>query len=210
MLIVTGVGAVALLLSQLTSIVTDARRFPAEVTKTTDQLFEWYGAYDEWKGRWTYFPEGNVGMADMKLTTEPFHLMIDTSAGGDIGGSIETKGICERAPYFDTLLIEGKIGSASKAEVDVFDYVGGHKQLFAKIALRRTAGEMVVQPVEDPLGMFQKETRIALAPTDLTDTYDFEHICPEKRWKIIHKALGAARETSGKRKPVEQFITDQK
>lgn len=210
MWIVTGVGAVALLLSNLTSILTDARRLPAEVTKTSDQFFEWYGAYDEWKGRWTYFPEGDIETEALKLTDEPFQLVLDVTNKGEVTGSIETRGICEAVPYFDALMVSGEIHSKSRGKVVIFDYVAGYRKNFAELKLVRDGGTMTVRPTVDPLGAFQKESRIALAPEGLNDPAEFDPICPNKRQEFMRKALGPARDTGGKRIPVEQFVTDRK
>jgi hypothetical protein len=141
--IASAVGAVALFLTNVTSILADARGLPKEFRETSDQFFGWYGSYENWKGRWTYFPEGDIEMASMKLTEEPFQLVIDVTDQGEITGSIETRGICKNVPYFDSLMLSGSIKSGSRATIVLFDYVNGYRSNFAKLSLERDGGLMM-------------------------------------------------------------------
>ncbi len=143
-------------------------------------------------------------MGSMKLTEEPFQLVIDVSGQGEITGSIETKGICDKIPYFDALMLDGNVKSASRADITIFDYVGGHRTNFAELSLERHEG-MIVRPTDDPSGIFAKETRIALAPEGLNDPSEFEPICPNKREEFIKKALGSSKDASAASVPIEQI-----
>jgi hypothetical protein len=183
------VAALALLLSNVNSILSNARVLPGEVQKTSDQFFEWYGDYEAWKGQWTNNPEGFVDMAELNLSSEDFRVNIDETAGGRIGGTIETKGICEKTPIFEELLIDGSISSARKATIEAFDFIGGYRRNFAKLTLRRDGYVMTVIPVDDPSGLFAKKTRIAHYPDEfkLGDDADLgeKPICAGKRAKFF-------------------------
>ena len=63
------VAGLALLLGNITSILTNARALPSEVRKTSDQFFGWYKDYDGWRGRWTNNPEGLVDAVELNLGT---------------------------------------------------------------------------------------------------------------------------------------------
>jgi hypothetical protein len=161
------VAALALLLSNVNSILSNARRLPGEAQKTWNQFNEWYGDYDSWKGHWTNNPEGFVDEAALKLSSEDFRINIDETQGGRILGTIETKGICEKTPVFEELLIDGSISSAREATIEAFDFIGGYRRNFAKLILRRDSYVMIVIPVDDPAGLFPKESRIAHYPDEL-------------------------------------------
>jgi hypothetical protein len=97
------IAALALLLTNINSILRNVRNLPGEWRQTSDQFFKWYGEYDAWKGQWTNNPEGFVDAAELRLSDEDFRINIDESSDGNIGGTIETKGICEKTPIFEEL-----------------------------------------------------------------------------------------------------------
>ena len=172
--------AIALMLANATSILSNSRALPNEIKKTQDQFFSWYGNYAAWKGYWTNYPEGLVDMAEMNLSKEEFRLHIEESAGGVITGSIESRGICENTPVFEQLLIEGEILSSHRAEVDVFEFVGGYRRNFARLELYRDDFTIEVSPLDDPARIFPTKARIALAPLDLIGGDGHEALCGDK------------------------------
>lgn len=182
-------AAVALLLTNLTSILTDARGLPGEFEKTSDQFWQWYGKYEAWKGYWTSSPEGDVTVGDLQLSDAAFLLEIDTEADGTFAGWIETPGICDKVPFFETLMIDGTISSASRAEANVWDSVGGQRRVFARIALERDGEVITVRPIEDPAGIFPKATRIGRDPGNVFGEHEENPICPDKAANLIERAL---------------------
>lgn len=172
--------AVALTLANATSILSNSRALPSEIQKTQDQFFNWYGDYAAWKGYWTNYPEGLVDMAEMNLSKEEFRLHIEESAGGVITGTIESRGICENTPVFEQLLMEGEISSSHRAEIDVFEFVGGYRRNFARLELYRDDYIIEVSPLDDPARIFSTKARIALAPLDLIGSDGHEALCGDK------------------------------
>jgi hypothetical protein len=183
------VAALALLLGNINSILSNARTLPGEVRKTSDQFFEWYGDYDAWKGEWSNNPEGFADLETLGLSSEPFRISIDETKGGSIGGTIRTKGICDKTPIFEELLIDGTISSSHRATIVVFDFIGGFRRNFAKLNLSRDGYMMTAVPIDDPSGLFAKSTRIAHFPDEykLGDDAgsDQEPICAGKRAKFF-------------------------
>lgn len=184
--------AVALVLSNLTSILSDARELPAEWEKTSSQFWNWHGDYDAWKGEWTTSPEGIVDSGDLQLSQGEFRLQIDEARGGSIRGSIETPGICGKIPYFETLMIEGTIESASRAEAQIWDIIGGHRREFARIVLERDDDVMIVKPLTDPAGLIPASTQIARDPGNAFGEQEDGGLCPNKRMEFVEDALKSA------------------
>lgn len=186
------IAGLALLLTNITSILSNARSLPGEVRKTSDQFFGWYGDYQGWKGRWTNDPEGLVDAAGLKLSSQPFRFDIDDTASGNIVGTLETKGICDKLPLFENLLVDGSISNSKRATIHVFDYVGGYRREFAVLRLEREGQVMRVTPLADPAGVFARESRIALDPEGIGGPDNREAICHEKREKFIERGLNRA------------------
>lgn len=185
-------AAVALLLTNLTSILTDARGLPGEFQKTSDQFWQWYGEYEAWKGYWTNSPESDVTAEDLQLSHTAFRLEIETAADGTFAGWIETPGICDKVPFFETLMIDGTIDSASRSEANIWDSVGGHRRVFARVALERDGDVITVRPTDDPGGIFSKATRIGRDPGNVFGEHEEIPICPDKAAKLIERALKKA------------------
>jgi len=187
--VTAGIAAIAILLANVISILSSARALPTEVQKTSDQFFNWYGEYAAWEGYWTNFPEGIVDIEQMTLSKQDFRLNIEHTKGGFISGTVEAGSICEKIPYFDQLLVDGSISSASRAEIEIFDYVGGYRRNFARIQIKRDDYIMVITPLDDPIGIFVNETRIARAPDDLIGSEGHEALCGDKRFNFIRDVL---------------------
>lgn len=199
-LLITGsITALALMLTNIGTILANLRSLPNEIQMTSDQFFNWYGEYSAWKGHWSSYPEGRVDIAELELASEPFRLNIEESRYGQIVGTIETRGICNKAPYFEALLIDGSISNSRNASASVFDYVQGYRRSMATVHLRREGTIITVLPIDDPLGIFSKETRIALDPDELGVSQNLEPICPTKSEAMIKRALDKVEEPSAQR-----------
>lgn len=192
------VTALALLLTNINSILANVRALPGEVRKTSEQFHEWYGDYGAWKGHWTNFPEGRVDMAQLHLAEEDFRISIDDVKSGELAGSIETKNICEKTPYFEQLLFDGTVSNSHHANIAVFEYVGGYRRVFATVELQRDAGVMTIDPVDDPMGLFSKGVRIALDPDEFRSDPDRQPICAKKNEVFIKRALEAVEKRPGR------------
>ncbi len=186
------IAGLALLLTNVTSILSNARALPGEIRKTSDQFSGWHGDYQGWKGRWTNDPEGLADAAGLKLSSQPFRVDIDDTASGDIVGTLETKGICDKLPLFESLLVDGSISNSKRATIHVFDFIGGYRREFAVLRLEREGHVMRVTPLADPAGVFARESRIALDPEGIGGADNREAICPGKREKFIKRALKKA------------------
>lgn len=201
------IAAVALLLTNVSSILTNLRNLPGEWEKTSDQFWEWNSEYDAWKGYWTTASEGAVDIGDLNLSDGGFRLQIDEVTDGVFTGSIETAGICEKAPYFDMLMIEGTIESASHADAKVWDIVGGHRQEFAEISLERLGDSIVVRPENDPLGIFPVSTQIARDPGDFFGEHEQLALCPDKRAQFVQRALESVEQREADAAAVDNATT---
>lgn len=182
-------ATVALLLSNLTSILSDARDLPGEFEKTSDKFWAWYGEYEAWRGHWNDSPEGVANTGDMRLSQGAFRLEIDEVTDGSFTGSLETPGICEKVPFFETLMIDGTIDSASRAKANVWDIVGGYRREFARISLEREGDVITVSPIDDPGDIFPEATRIGRDPGNFFGEHEQTGLCPDKAAKLIERAL---------------------
>lgn len=193
------VGMVALVLTNVNSILSNIRELPKEWRLTIGQFYGWYGDFPSWKGHWSNNPEGIVNIADLNLTSQPLHLSINDTANGQISGWIESQQICDGIPYFDTLQVSGNIKSSRYAEVVVFDFIGGFRKDFGKLKLLRDNGTMMVVAVSDPIGIFPKNAKIGLHPDSLIDEAEIGNFCPDKKMQMLQRAIQKA----GERKAAE-------
>ena len=191
------IAAIALLLSNVTSILSNLRKLPEEWGKTSDQFWEWNGEYDAWKGYWTTTPEGIADVGDLHLSDGGFRLQIDEVADGKFTGLIETAEICSKVPFFEMLMIEGTIDSASQADAKVWDVVGGHRRDFAEIVLERQSDVIIVRPENDPMGIFAASTRIARDPGNVFGEHEQVALCPDKQMQLIRRALEIVERRNG-------------
>ncbi|ONF95631.1 hypothetical protein [Sphingomonas jeddahensis] len=168
---------------------TNARALPSEVRKTSDQFFGWLRDYDGWRGHWTNNPEGSVDVTELKLSSQPFRIEIDDSASGEIVGTIETRGICDKVPYFESLLVDGSISSSKWATIRVFNFIGGYRREFAELRLERDDQIMRVTPLTDLAGTFAGENRVALDPEGIGGPDNREAICPNKEEESFARLL---------------------
>jgi hypothetical protein len=181
-----GIAALAILLTGVNQIARESREAPSEWGKTAKELSNWTYGYEDWKGEWTYFPEGRVDIADMQLTSHPIRLDVEISDGGQISGTIESQGICDKVPYFTDLALDGQINLLGDAEVRVLQWVGGYLRQFAKMKIHRDGDLMEVTPTDDPLGIFPGPLKIAKMPLNIAEKSSF---CDGKEEKFILRAL---------------------
>jgi hypothetical protein len=146
----------------INAVLTNARTFPSEIRKATDQFTSWYYDDDAWTGYWTSEPEAYVDEADMKLSQFPFGLYMKVE-NGSIDGMIANQEVCSSVP-FDFVLLSGHVDTfGNSATVLAWDTLEGHDVYFAKLRLKMDEGIMTVEPIEGTARMFPK-ARIALDP----------------------------------------------
>lgn len=161
-IVVATATVVGVFFLNINTVLTNARTFPNEVHKTTDQFSSWY--YDDagWNGYWTSSPEAYVDVADMKLSQARFGLDLEVQ-NGKIDGMIADQQICAAVP-FDFVLLSGHVDTFGKsATVVAWDTFDGHDVIFAKLKLKLVDRIMTVEPVEGAARLFPT-ARIALDP----------------------------------------------
>jgi hypothetical protein len=164
-LVASAVGAVAFTLGlNGPTILQNLRKMPAEVSATSDQYFSWLKEDEKWTGNWSTFPEYIVNMEDMKLS-ENVDLKISLiSTNGEIGGEVSTGEICKNVPYFDFLMLRGKV-SGKTAHVIVWDIIGGKTVEFGELDLIREDDVITVKPLSGNTKWFPAGARIGMHPT---------------------------------------------
>jgi hypothetical protein len=200
-----GVAALALLLTNINSILSNARQLPGEWRKTANQFSSWYHEDAEWNGRWTNDPEGYVDEADMNLSKDDVEIRLSVE-NGEIDGTIATKGICDRVPFVDFVLLRGDISGRKTARVVAWDIFGGHATDIAKLKLVRDGVTMKVTFEEGANQLFPPESKIALA-SNLDRKKVFEPSNPSEEFcvgkaqrtiKTAREAIQKLRHSSGK------------
>lgn len=200
-----GVAALALLLTNINSILSNARQLPGEWGKTADQFSSWYHEDAAWNGRWTSHPEGYVDEADMGLSKDDVEIRLSVE-NGEIDGTIATKGICDPVPFVDFVLLRGDISGGKTAHVVAWDIFGGHATDIAKLKLVRDGITMKVTFEEGANQLFPPEAKIALDPNlDRKKVFEAsspgEEFCTGKSQRTIKAARTAVeklRHSSGK------------
>jgi hypothetical protein len=160
------------------TMLSNAEQLPSSFGRVKDSFLGWYFEDEKWTGRWSTNPETYVDQEDMDLSTADLRLEI-VSKNGEIDGTIATKKICAAIPVFDYVLITGSI-SGNKAEILVFDVIGGRKQEFAKLSLQRAGVIMTVTPKEGAVDWFPAKARIA-HHTYGDQNEEFHKLCKEER-----------------------------
>lgn len=157
--VVTGLGViVAAILMNGPTMLENLQKLPGTAKATWSQFMSWRGEDKAWTGIWSSSAEGYVDSADMNLSEVHLRLEI-TVTEGQLDGTIATKSICKAVP-FSFILLEGTT-SGQRADVRVFDIIGGKRREFAHLDLRRDGSVMVVAARTDYLSLFPKESRIA-------------------------------------------------
>lgn len=188
-----GVAGFAALLANSNAILSNARSLPDEWDKTTNQFLSWYHDDDAWKGQWTTESEGFADASQMDLSKGKFLISVEDVKNGRFGGSMESQEICDHVPFFESLMIEGHVSGAKTAKVIVWDLLGGFRRNFATLRLNRDGDIMIVEPIDDPAGVFQKQYRVARSPTDFQSELEKAGFCEGKVGRTVkamstHKA----------------------
>lgn len=158
-------GAVGAFLLNINPVLTNVRQLPAEVRMTRDQFASWYYQDSAWNGRWTNSPEGNVDAAAMRLSEEAVEIELEVQ-NGVIDGTIATRQICDAVPFFDFLLLRGKVSALrSSAKVVVWDTFLGRSQDVATLTLNRDGAIITVVPKQGAVSLFPAQARVALDPS---------------------------------------------
>lgn len=173
-------GACFMLILNAPTLVTNLENLPTDVSRITTKFLGWYYDDEGWTGFWSEFPEGIVDMEDMKLSRTPIGIDI-TSTSGEIVGMIGTREICLNLPIVTFLLFEGKI-QGNEAIITAYDIIGGKREEFTKLKLRRDKDTMMVQPIDGIIDLFPQEARIGHHPNYDADTSSnyFNDLCTEK------------------------------
>lgn len=196
-LLATGIGALAVLLTSINTILAQSRELPGEWGKSAEQFSSWYYEYDSWPGHWTWNPEGWVDMEEANLTDEEFRLDIIVNNKGEITGTIETRKICDKVAFFEYLLVEGELTGSDTAYLAVWDMVGGYKRVFAFFDVEREGDILFLTPVLDPMNLFDPTTKIGRDPNELLgDDYPYEPFCSGKSAEFVSQAIQNTRGSS--------------
>jgi hypothetical protein len=186
------VGAFFMLILNAPTLITNLENLPRDVSRVTDKFLGWYYDDEAWTGFWSEFPEGYVNLEEMNLGSVKLGIDI-IATSGVIGGMIGTKAICNTLPFVEFLHIEGKV-SGNEAVITAFDYIGGKRQEFTRLTLRRDGIIMTVKPVDGIVDLFPQGAKIGRHPDhfpaitsgysdgnpDISSLY-FAKLCEEKR-----------------------------
>ncbi|MDO8769984.1 MAG: hypothetical protein Q7K57_15005 [Burkholderiaceae bacterium] len=150
------------LLANGPTLLANAEKLPADYERVSNQFLAWYYEDSAWEGLWSASPEGYVDLGDMKLSDVDMklHLLVEH---GRVGGEIAMKTICQAAPMFDYLLLEGKI-SGDTAIVTVFDFIGGERKNFFRFTAKRDGVVVTVSLKEGSPEWLPAPARIGLHP----------------------------------------------
>lgn len=185
------VTSLATVLTGVGTILAQSRSLPSEWQKTYDQVTSWYYEDSQWTGRWSNNPEAYVDEADMDLSKDPIELEIVVK-NGLIDGTIATKGICDRTPFAQFLLLRGDVSWGGTANVEVWDVIGGHQVDFGVLKLERDGETMEVIFEEGAKDLFLARAKIARASKQATS--DRSEFCAGKTARITKVLEEVARE----------------
>jgi hypothetical protein len=188
--IISGIAVtVGVFFLNINSVLTNARTFPTELSKTANEITSWYYEDASWKGYWTSKPEFYVDIEDMNLSSIPFAISIHAE-NGELSGQISHKSICNSLAW-DFALFEGSIDRfGDSAEITVYDIIGGRKVYFENLKLSLDGSIMTVESLEGSVNKLPK-VRIALDP----NVKDWpEEFCEGKQAALIDLARRFAKE----------------
>lgn len=178
---------VSAILIQGSTMLQNARVLPKELLETSNQFQSWVKEDEEWTGHWSSFPEGIVDMVDMELSNVDLEITI-LSKNGEINGTIATRKICESIPIVDFVLLRGKVDN-NKAEVIVWDIVGGEKRDFASLTLIRDDYVMTVIPKEGMTYWFPSQARIARGVIDSSVPHPSRSFCDKEKKEFFEEII---------------------
>lgn len=99
-------------------------------------------------------------------------------------------------PVLEQLLLEGEISISHRAEIDVFEFIGGYRRNFARLKLYRAGQVIEVSPLNYSAKIFPNKSRIAFAPLDLIGSDGHEALCGHKLAEVANEAREGARSPS--------------
>lgn len=140
----------------------NARKLPASYQQTKAQYLSWLHDDSGWTANWSSFPEGLIDIEEMRLSDVDMQITIWASQG-NIDGVIGTRAICKQFPFWDYVLLRGKV-SGDSAEVIVFDYIGGLSRDFAQLQLERNDNVLTVTPISGQMDWFPATARLGRHP----------------------------------------------
>jgi hypothetical protein len=207
-------GACFLLILNAPTLITNLENLPRDVSRVTDKFLGWYYEDEVWTGFWSEFPEGYANLEEMNLGSAKLGIDI-TSTNGEIGGMIGTREICNTLPFGEFLHIAGTV-SGNEAVITAFDYIGGKRQKFASLTLRRDGIIMTVKSIGGIVDLFPQDAKIGRHPdnyplitefghpdehSDISARY-FANLCEEKR-KAYRERL--KKNNSKERRPIDEL-----
>lgn len=117
-------------------------KFPTALEQSFVDLSVWWHDDQGWNGFWAGLPEGML--LDEQVVPSDVELDIHVHRGV-VGGTITSKAACDSFPLFDYLQVTGT-ASASKATIEVWDLVLGHRKVFATLSARRNGNGLILEP----------------------------------------------------------------
>ena len=184
--LIAAIGGTALLLTNINTIMINARSLPSEIRKTSHKFESWYHDDAAWTGRWSNSPDSYVDEEDLNLSKEPITIAMKV-VDGEIAGVISTQAICDRVPVFEFLMLSGEVSGSNEADVKVWDVVGGHDTYFGRLHLERDEIVMNVTLKDGNDVLSPPSARIALIPGSTGEASEQKgELCPGKQEKIFN------------------------
>ncbi|WP_146681491.1 hypothetical protein [Thioclava sp. F28-4] len=118
-------------MTQVLGIPEKIANFKENWPKAKSYYYEVFYQTPRWSGIFDSFPEGVVDMADYGLTEENKAAVDLVVEGNWVNGTIWWDQSCNLGLPWSGILIQGYINFGGKsAEMEIFDFVGGHKVTF--------------------------------------------------------------------------------
>ncbi|SMQ97127.1 hypothetical protein [Xanthomonas fragariae] len=167
----------------------NSRILPDEVNKTWNAFSSWLHEDEEWTGTWSATPEGYVDFEEMRLSDTDLIITLSSSKGC-LSGTVASKSVCRAMPLFNFNLLEGNVSAlGGRADIKVYDHVGGKRLDLGYIQLRRNgpvmdviAGAMFLQVLPAPV-------RIARHPngSESSQAEPMSDYCAKEREALFEK-----------------------
>ena len=78
------------------------------------------------------------------ISREGVRLDLHLNDKGELGGTIETDGICKNIAYFESALVDGEVTGPHSARLVIFNFLEGHRRRMAVVRARRDGNLMTV------------------------------------------------------------------
>ncbi|MCC5075659.1 hypothetical protein ABQE73_09535 [Xanthomonas campestris pv. campestris] len=167
----------------------NSRILPDEVNKTWHAFSSWLHEDEEWTGTWSATPEGYVDFEEMLLSDTDLIITLSSSEG-NLSGTVASKSICRAMPLFNFNLLEGSVSAlGSRAEIKVFDHIGGKRLDLGSIQLRRNGPVMDVIAGAIFLQVLPVPVRIARHPngSESSQPEPMSDYCAKEREALFEK-----------------------